>query len=82
MAAAERKQKDQSMAQYMKDHPGQFPDSEMRPHNGCGSDARKMALSMGRVLEPSGAWYRGMLGGVIAHRAGLASKQGIPASLL
>lgn len=82
MASAERKQKDQSMAMYMKAHPGQFPDSEMRPHNGCGSDYRKMASSMGRVLEPSGNWYRGMLGGVVAHRIGLASNHGIPTSLL
>lgn len=70
MARAERRQKDEAMAAYMKDHPHSFPDSVMRPWNGVGSDVRAEALKMGRIPHNGTKFMTGMLGGVLAHRMG------------
>lgn len=69
MGIAERKVQDQARAKYMADHPGQFPDSVMRPHRGCGADDRDLAKGV-QPARQKGAWERGMLGGVIASRLG------------
>lgn len=71
MGLAEQKLKDQSRAAYMKKRPNQFPDSVMRPHNGCGSDMRKLADKMGMTYigQSRSSWERGMLGGILYARA-------------
>lgn len=73
MAKAERRQKDEAMAAYMKEHPHSYPDSVMRPWNGCGSEARAEALKMGRVASNGAHYERGLLGGVLAHKLGFKS---------
>lgn len=72
MSAASRN-KDKEMASYMKQHPGRYPDSYMRPWQGHGAGLRAMARNMGKVPNNSSRWFVGMLGGVIAARLGYGS---------
>lgn len=73
--------KDKEMASYMKQHPGRYPDSAMRPWNGEGAGYRALAKTMGSVSNNSSKWHVGMLGGVIAARLGLGSAN-VPGELI
>jgi hypothetical protein len=81
MAVAQKKERDASMAKYMKDHPGQFPDSILRPGRGEGAGIRKFVGSMSTHGYHTGTYDRGMLGGVLVARLGLGSAN-IPEELL
>lgn len=76
-----KKQKDEEMAKYMKAHSSRFPDSVMRPWQGCGADDRARARSMGAVQNNTSRWQVAMMGGVLASRLGLGS-YGIPADFV
>lgn len=79
--SAASKERDRAMASYMKAHPGQYPDSVMRPWNGEGASTRAMTKTMGSVSNESSKWEAGMLGGVLAARLGLGDF-GIPDELI
>jgi len=72
---------DKEMAAYMKQHPGRYPDSAVRPWSGNGASVREMARTMGAVPNNTAKWDFGMLGGVLAARLGLGSSN-IPAELI
>ncbi len=78
---SDHKAKDAAMASYMKDHPGSFPDSVMRPWNGNGADLRNLSKTMGRVPNNTAKFDFGLLGGVLVARL-TGSKFGIPDELL
>lgn len=78
---AGRKAKDAAMAAYMKQHPGQYPDSVMRPWRGEGAGYRDMARQMGAVSNNTSRWFVAMLGGLAAARLGYGSS-GVPSDLL
>lgn len=79
--ASMKKQKDEEMAKYMKAHPSRFPDSVMRPWQGCGADDRARARSMGSIQNNTSRWQVAMMGGVLASRLGLGS-YGIPSDFV
>lgn len=66
-------ERNRAMASYMKEHPGRYPDSTVRPWGGEGAGARAMAKTMGAVPNDSSKWQLGMLGGVLCARLGLGS---------
>lgn len=73
-------EKDRATASYMKDHPGQYPDSVTRPWRGNGADLRDLAKQMGSVQNNTSKWHAAMLGGVLAARLGFGWS-GIPNDL-
>lgn len=81
MSMSDHKAKDAAMASYMKQHPGAFPDSAMRPWGGNGSDHRAMANAMGAVPNHTTKWDSGMLAGILAARLGYGNAN-IPAEFL
>lgn len=72
--ASTKKERDRAFASWMKDHPNQYPDSVRKPHDGCGSGERKLAMQMSAAGHRTGTWERGMFGGIIAARLGLGSE--------
>jgi hypothetical protein len=76
------KERDRAMAAYMKQHPGRYPDSTMRPWGGEGAGHRALAKTMGAVPNEGSKWQIGMLGGVLCARLGLGSSNIDPAYLV
>lgn len=83
MSKAQQRERSAAMASEMKKHPNRYPDSVRRPHPGCGSHDRIEAGKLGTSWKgrSSSTWERGMLGGVLAARAGYGSAN-IPDELL
>jgi hypothetical protein len=79
--SAASRNKDKEMASYMKDHPGRYPDSFMRPWNGNGAFHRDLARQMGAVPNNSSKWFNSMRAGLALARLGLGSA-GVPSELL
>lgn len=69
---AKSSEKDRAAASYMKAHPGQFPDSTMRPGQGEGAAIRKMASQMSAAGHRTSKWDVGMFGGVLAPCCAIA----------
>ncbi len=78
---AGKKAKDQAMAAAMKAQPNRYPDSIRKPHDGCGADQRKLAMSISAAGHRTGKWGVGMFGGIIAARLGLGASN-IPTEFL
>lgn len=78
-AKSSRKEKDTAMASMMKENPGRFPDSVMRPHRGCGVGDRDLAKKMGRVSNNTTTFDRGMLGGHLCAILGMGKFAGFEA---
>jgi hypothetical protein len=71
MGVSELKQKNSAMAAYMKAHPAQYPDSVRQPGRGQGAADRVAARNLVPGAVSNARWMAGMLGGVLAFRAGL-----------
>lgn len=67
------KEQNSIMAKHMKDHPNQFPDSILRPWQGEGASARKLAKNMGRVPHDNAYFELGMVGGILAAKLGFGN---------
>lgn len=68
---ANSRAKDQARAAFMQAHPGQFPDSVMRPHQGVGSADRDLARRVRPTpYQETSTYERGLLGGILAHKIG------------